>query len=177
VKDIKEAIQGAKDIIAEDVSDHADLRDEIKTWEEKNSILETKATKTFEENGVYKIYKSYSKKLSEMPSYAYLAVSRAEKEKQLSLDLKMSGERIQASAEKFFVPKNAKSSVSYLIEAISDGLERLTLPSIERELRSDKKKQSDEQAIKIFGENLKNMLLTPPVKGMTVLGFDPAFRT
>ncbi len=177
VKDIKEAIQGAKDIVAEDVSDHADLRDDIKTWEDKNSLLETKATKTFEETGVYKIYKAYSKKLSEMPSYAYLAVSRAEKEKQLSLNLKTSAERTKASAEKYFVPKNAQSSVCYLIEAIEDGLDRLLMPSIERELRSDKKKWSDEQAIKVFGENLKNLLLTPPVKGMTVLGFDPAFRT
>jgi len=153
------------------------LRDDIKTWEDKNALLETKATKTFEENGVYKIYKSYTKKLSEMPSYAYLAVSRAEKEKQLSLNLKTSAERIKASAEKYFVPKNAQSSICYVLEAIVDGLDRLLMPSIERELRSDKKKWSDEQAIKVFGENMKNLLLTPPVRGMTVLGFDPAFRT
>lgn len=79
----EEAIQGAKDIVAETVSDHADLRAEIKQFEEVNATLQTKATKTFEENGVYKIYANYNKKLSEMPSYAYLAVNRAEKEKQL----------------------------------------------------------------------------------------------
>lgn len=83
VKTKEDAIQGAKDIIAEAVSDHADLRAEIKQFEELNALLQTKATKTFEENGVYKIYANYSKKLSEMPSYAYLAVNRAEKEKQL----------------------------------------------------------------------------------------------
>jgi len=120
VKDIKEAIQGAKDIVAEDVSDHADLRDEIKTWEENSAQLGTKATKTFEENGVYKIYKSYSKKLSEMPSYAYLAVTRAESEKQLSLKLHLSHAKIWESAIGFFVPKQAKSSVVYLEEAIRD---------------------------------------------------------
>jgi uncharacterized protein len=153
------------------------LRDEIKTWEDTNALLATKATKKFEENGVYKIYKSYSKKLSEMPSYAYLAVTRAEQEKQLSLKLTLSDARIWESAVGFFVPKQAKSSVSYLEEAIRDGLDRLLLPSLERELRSDKKRRSDDAAIKVFGENLKNLLLTPPIKGMTVLGFDPAFRT
>lgn len=177
VKDVKEAIQGAKDIIAEDVSDHADLRDAIKSWEDSHAILETKATKTFEENGVYKIYKQYSKKLSEMPSYAYLAVDRAENEKQLSLKLVLSDAKIWEEATGFFVPKQAKSCVVYLEEAIRDGLDRLLLPSLERELRSDKKRWSDEAAIKVFGENLKNLLLTPPIKGMTVLGFDPAFRT
>lgn len=177
VKDIKEAIQGAKDIVAEDVSDHADLRDDIKSFEENNVVLKTKATKTFEEKWVYKIYKEYDKKLADMPSYAYLAVNRAESEKQLSLSLQFSDDRLWESATSFFVPKQAKSCVVYLEEAIRDGLDRLLLPSIERELRSDKKRWSDEAAIKVFGENLKNLLLTPPVKGMTVLWFDPAFRT
>lgn len=177
VKDLKEAIQWAKDIISENVSDHADLRDEIKSSEQMNAILTTKATKKFEENGVYKIYKEYSKKLSEMPSYAYLAVSRAENEKQLSVKFQMSNWKITESAEKFFIPKNANSSIVYLKEAIEDWLDRLLLPSLEREIRSDKKHRADEAAIKVFGENLKHILLTWPVKWMTVLGFDPAFRT
>ncbi len=177
VKDRAEAIQGAKDIIAEEVSDHADLRADLKQFEEQHALLETKATKTFEENGVYKIYQNYSKKLSEMPSYAYLAVSRAEKEKQLSVKLQFSQEKISTFSSQYFIPKNANSSVVYLQEAIDDGLSRLLLPSLERELRSDKKRRSDESAIKVFGENLKQLLLTPPVQWLTVLGFDPAFRT
>lgn len=177
VKNGAEAIQGAKDILAEAVSDHADLRAEIKQFEEVNAKLQTKATKTFEENGVYKIYKDYNKKLSEMPSYAYLAVSRAEKEKQLSVGIEFSQSKISEFSTRFFVPQNANSSVEYLHEAIEDGLTRLLLPSIERELRSDKKRWADEAAIRVFGDNLKNLLLTPPVKGLTVLGFDPAFRT
>ena len=177
VKNVAEAIQGAKDILAEAVSDHADLRAEIKQFEEVNAKLQTKATKTFEENGVYKIYKDYNKKLSEMPSYAYLAVSRAEKEKQLSVGIEFSQSKISEFSTRFFVPQKANSSVEYLHEAIEDGLTRLLLPSIERELRSDKKKWADEAAIRVFGDNLKNLLLTPPVKGLTVLGFDPAFRT
>ena len=177
VKNGAEAIQGAKDILAEAVSDHADLRAEIKLFEEVNAKLQTKATKTFEENGVYKIYKDYNKKLSEMPSYAYLAVSRAEKEKQLSVGIEFSQSKISEFSTRFFVPQKANSSVEYLHEAIEDGLTRLLLPSIERELRSDKKRWADEAAIRVFGDNLKNLLLTPPVKGLTVLGFDPAFRT
>lgn len=177
VKDRAEAIQGAKDIIAEEVSDHADLRSNLKSFEEQHALLETKATKTFEENGVYKIYQNYSKKLFDMPSYAYLAVSRAEKEKQLSVKLQFSQEKISAFSTQYFIPKNANSSVVYLQEAVDDGLSRLLLPSLERELRSDKKRWADESAIKVFGENLKQLLLTPPVQGLTVLGFDPAFRT
>lgn len=177
VKDIKEAIQGAKDIVAEAVSDHADLREEIKVYEEQNAIISTKASKTFDDKGVYKLYKTYSKKMSDIPSYAYLAISRAEKEKQLSVGLDFSGARITAGAQKFFVPRQTGTCVDYLKEAIQDGLDRLLLPSLERELRSDKKRRADEAAIKVFGENMKHLLLTPPVKGMNILWFDPAFRT
>lgn len=177
VATIKEAIQGAKDIVAEEVSDDPKLRDEIRGFEENNAILNTKQTKTFEENGVYKIYGNYTKKIADMPSYAYLAVTRAEDEKQLSLSLQVGYTNILQQAKAFFVPKNANSVMSYLIEAIEDGLERLLLPSIEREIRSNKKRRADEAAIKVFGDNLKHLLLTPPVRGLTVLGFDPGFRT
>jgi len=177
VKDIKEAIQGAKDIVAEAVSDHADLREEIKVYEEQNAIISTKASKTFDDKGVYKLYKTYSKKMSDIPSYAYLAISRAEKEKQLSVGLDFSGTKVMTAAEKFFVPRQTGTCVDYLKAAIQDGLDRLLLPSLERELRSDKKRRADEAAIKVFGENMKHLLLTPPVKGMNILWFDPAFRT
>lgn len=177
VKDREEAIQGAKDILAEAVSDHADLREAIKTREENTGILECKKTKTFEEQGVYKVYGAYSKKLSEMPSYAYLAVSRAEVEKQLTVKMQFSQDKIWEETTKFFFPKKYWTSICYVQEACEDGLHRLLMPSLEREIRSDKKRWADEAAIRVFGENLKNLLLTPPIKGMTVLGFDPAFRT
>jgi len=177
VKNVAEAIQWAKDIIAEDVSDHANLREKIKSHEEINSIVTTKPTKTFEENWTYKIYKEYSKQITDVPSYAYLAIDRAENEKQLNVKLKMSDEKIRSFANNFFLPNNANTSSCYLIEAIEDWLERLLLPSIEREIRADKKRRADEAAIKVFGENLKNLLLTPPIKWLTVLWFDPAFRT
>lgn len=177
VKDRQEAIQWAKDIVAEAVSDHADLREEIKSREENTSLLESKKTKTFDEKGVYKIYGTYSKKISEMPSYAYLAVTRAETEKQLTIKLQFSHDKIWEDTTRFFFPKKYETSICYLQEALEDGLHRLLMPSLEREIRSDKKRWADEAAIKVFGDNLKNLLLTPPIKGMTVLGFDPAFRT
>ena len=177
VKSVQEAIAGAQDIVAEEVSDHANLREDIKKHEENNAILETKPTKTFEENGVYKIYKEYKKSLKEIPSYAYLAIFRAEKEKQISVNFQMARGRIVDLSWKYFIPKNTGTVREYLEAAIEDGLKRLLLPSLEREIRSDKKRRADEAAIKVFGENMKNLLLTPPIQWLTVLGFDPAFRT
>lgn len=177
VKTQEEAIQWAKDIIAEEVSDHPELRDEIRQHENSVVSLTTKPTKKFDPNGVYKIYGNYNKKLSEMPSYAYLAVARAEEEKQLSLSLQRSDAYIFTTAQKYFLPKNHNTAAEYLNEAIQDGLSRLLMPSLEREIRSEKKRWSDEAAIKVFGENIKQLLLTPPVRGKRVLWFDPAFRT
>ena len=155
------------------MSDHAGLRDDIRSREESQAVMTTKPTKTFEENGVYKIYGNYSKKIAEMPSYAYLAVTRAEEEKQLSLSMQFSLPTIITQAQKIFVPQHHNTAVDYLLQAIEDGLTRLLLPSIEREIRSNKKRRADEAAIKVFGDNLKHLLLTPPVRGLTVLGFDP----
>jgi uncharacterized protein len=109
VKTREEAIGGAQDIIAEDVSDHANLREDIKIHEEHHAILETKPTKTFEENGVYKMYGEYKKTLKEIPSYAYLAMFRAEKEKQISVDIGMAWPRIVDLAWKYFIPKTSSS--------------------------------------------------------------------
>jgi len=177
VKDVAEAIQWAKDILAEAVSDHANLREDIKIREENTGILACKKTKTFDEKWVYKIYGEYSKKISDMPSYAYLAVTRAETEKQLQVKLDFSHDKIREETTKYFFPKNYWTCICYVHESCEDGLHRLLLPSLEREIRSDKKRRADEAAIRVFGDNLKNLLLTPPIKGMNVLGFDPAFRT
>ena len=177
VANIQEAIQWAMDIVAEDVSDHAKLRDTIRNTETNQVMLQTKATKKFDPNGVYKIYGAYTKKLADMPSYAYLAVCRAEEEKQISLWLQRKIESLIASAQNFFVPRGASNLLDYLNQAIEDGLKRLLIPSLERELRSDKKRRSDEAAIKLFWENLKQLLLTPPVRWKTVLWFDPWYRT
>ncbi len=177
VADVKEAIQGAMDICAEVVSDNANVRTFIKETEEKKSVLQTKATKKFDEQWVYGIYREYAKKMADMPSYAYLAVCRAEKEKQLSVKLTFGEEKIEEYVLWVFVPATAASSVVFLQEAIFDGLKRLVYPSIERELRSNKKELSDREAIDVFGKNVQAMLMLPPVKGKVILGFDPAYRT
>lgn len=177
VTSAEEAIQWAQDIVAEEVSDHATLRDDIRHALSTNIILQTKPTKTFEENGTYKIYANYSKKLWDLPSYAYLAVARAETEKQLSVSLLRPAEQLYTRASKYFVPKGASNLVTLLDDAINDGIKRLLTPSLDREFRSDKKRWSDEAAIKLFGVNLSQLLLTPPVRGKITLGMDPAYRT
>jgi len=99
-----------------------------------------------------------------VPSYAYLAISRAETEKQLSVKLQFSQDKVRESTTKFFFPKKYGTCICYLQEALEDGLNRLLMPSLEREIRSDKKRRADEAAIRVFGDNLKNLLLTPPIK-------------
>lgn len=178
VKDVADAIAWAQDIIAEDVSDHANLREWIKTHEETNAQITTKPTKTFEPTWVYKTYWEYTKKWDQIPSYAFLALLRAEKEKQLNLNIDFSRWHTLELAEKYFIPNGWKwlwTSVEYLHWAIEDWLKRLLIPSLERELRADKKRRADEAAIKVFGENMKNLLLTPPIQWKTVLGFDPGY--
>jgi len=177
VKTADEAIQWAQDIIAEEVADHAALRDVIRHNTSNSIMLVAKPTKTFEENGTYKIYANYSKRLSEIPSYAFLAVTRAEDEKQLSVSLARNLETLKQSADQFFIPKKHSDLKATLDQAIEDGIKRLLVPSLEREFMSDKKRRSDEAAIKLFGENLKQLLLTPPVRGKIALGMDPGYRT
>lgn len=172
---VEEAIQWAKDIIAEEASDHPELRDTI-----RNTIsisLTSKPTKTFDEKGTYKIYGNYSKKIQDIPSYAYLALCRAEEEKQISINFDRSVTKILSQASAYFVPSKPSDLLTTLEEALEDGIKRLLIPSLERELRSDKKRRSDEAAIKVFWENMKQLLLTSPIRGKTVLGFDPGFRT
>lgn len=170
-----EAMQWAKDIVAEEVSDHPGLRDTIRNT--TNVSLSSKPTKTFDEKGTYKIYGNYSKKMQDIPSYAYLALCRAEEEKQLSISFDWSISKILSQASQYFVTRNPSDLITTLEEAMEDGIKRLLIPSLERELRSDKKRRSDEAAIKVFGENMKQLLLTSPIRGKTVLGLDPGFRT
>src|SRR5574344_630281 len=99
-----------------------------------------------------------------MPSYAYLAVSRAEAEKQLQVKMEFSNDKSREYTTKYFFPKNYGTCICYVQEACADGLHRLLLPALEREIRSDKKRRADEAAIRVFGDNLKNLLLTPPIK-------------
>jgi len=177
VNDEEEAIQGSMDIVAEIVADHPDLRAQIKESQWRTVLCSTKATKNFEENSVYETYKEYSKPLSQIANYAYLAICRAENEKQLRIKITFKEAASVAQANKIFVPHNASDLSEVLKDAILDGIKRLLHPSLERELRSAKKEKSDREAIDIFGKNVEELLLSSPVKGKTILGFDPAYRT
>lgn len=177
VENIEQAIQWAQDIVAEIIADDPKLRTIIKNTQSRSALLSTKVGKKYEENSTYKNYLDYSKPLVYMPSYAYLAIIRAEKEKQLSVKLSFDEERARRAANAHFVPSNASDLVSFLQDAMMDGVKRLLLPSLERELRTNKKEQSDREAIDIFGKNVKELLLSSPVKERTIMGFDPAYRT
>lgn len=170
-----EAISWAQDIIAEEVSDHAKLRDDIRNT--TSLSLTSKPSKTFDEKGTYKIYGNYSKKIQDIPSYAYLALCRAEEEKQIHISFDRSLSKILWLASRYFIPRDTSDLQWTLEEACEDGIKRLLIPSLERELRSDKKRWSDEAAIKVFGENMKQLLLTPPIRNKIVLWVDPGFRT
>jgi len=177
VTTLEEAIAGAQDIVAEIIADSPELRNQIKTTQANSLTLETKATKHFEENSVYENYKDYSKALSQMPSYAYLAIARAEKEKQLRVKINFHEAKSLLAAKEIFVPNNPSDLEATLAEAILDSIKRLLHPSLEREFRSDKKEQSDREAIDIFGKNVEELLLSSPVKGKNIMWFDPAYRT
>ncbi len=177
VNDEEEAIQGAMDIVAETIADHPELRAQIKDTQWRTVLCSSKATKNFEENSVYETYKEYSKSLSQIANYAYLALCRAENEKQLRIKITFKEASSVAQANKIFVAHNASDLSIILKDAIVDGIKRLLHPSLERELRSAKKEKSDREAIDIFGKNVEELLLSSPVKGKTILGFDPAYRT
>jgi len=171
---LKNAIDGAKDIVAERYSDDAKEREILKKYILNRASIETKATKKFQENGAFRLYKEHSEKLKYIPSHRFLAIKRAESEKEISLKLNYNIDNIKSDIEHFWV-KNIQNE--HLKLAYFDGLSRLLLPSIEREIISNIKENSDKKAINLFGENLKALLLTPPVKNRTILGFDPAYRT
>jgi uncharacterized protein len=157
------------DIVAEIVADSADLRSAIKEAQDTSITLESKATKHFEEHSVYEIYKEYSKPLVNMPSYAYLAVMRAESEKQLRVKLVFDEAQSLRAGKKLFVPGGASDLRDVLEDAIEDGIKRLLHPSLGREYKSDKKAQSDREAIDIFGKNVGELLLSSPVKNKVIM--------
>ncbi|WP_433746628.1 Tex family protein [Falsibacillus pallidus] len=172
------AIEGAKDIIAEIVSDDPAARQWIRRETFKSGKLST-AVKDEEkdEKNVYEMYYDYSEPLSKVVPHRTLAINRGEKEEILKVSVQPDTEKIHEYLYKKFIP-NEKSIASEVVrDAINDGYKRLIQPSIEREIRNELTEKADEQAIHIFAENLKNLLLQPPLKGKVVLGVDPAYRT
>jgi len=170
-----DALHGAMDIIAETVSDNAAFRKWIREYTMKNGLLSTKA-KT-EEDSVYRMYYDRSEPLKKLASHRVLAIDRGEKEGFLSVKVDVDKDYIEGYLIGQTVSKQICSSTQYVKDAVIDGYERLIAPSIQNEVRSDITAAAQEQAIKVFGENLRNLLLQAPVKGKVVMGFDPAYRT
>ena len=173
VKTVEEAIGGAKDIIAEDISDDAEYRKQIKKIYYREGIIHTKNAK--EENSTYSMYNDYSEKISTIPSHRILAINRGENEEFLKVSLEKPVDKIINLIAKRVI-KNPRYE-KILLETIEDSFKRLIEPSLDREIRSDLTEKADKQAIEVFGKNAKQLLLGAPLKGLTVLGFDPAYRT
>ena len=175
VANVAEAIQGAKDIIAEMVSDNDEFRKAIRNIVVKHGLIVSN-TKNPEEKTPYENYYDYSEGVNKIPGHRILAINRAEKEKVLNVKIEMPEENIITSLDKVII-KGESQFKPLLKEAIEDGFKRLIKPAIEREIRSQLTEKAEDGAITVFGQNLKQLLMQPPIAGRNVLGWDPAFRT
>ena len=171
----EEAIQGACDIIAENIADDADYRKKIKSLCFREAVVETKNAK--EESSAYDMYYDYKEPILKIPSHRILAINRGEKEEFLKVKLSKPEGKILEYLNGKIIRDNKSQYNQILTETIEDSYKRLIEPSIEREIRSDLSEKAEEQAIKVFGKNAKQLLMQPPIKNMTVMGFDPAYRT
>src|SRR5690625_2678276 len=176
---VEEVLQGANDIIAEWISDDAKYRDYIReaTWKFGELVTEVK-NKDKDEKEIYKMYYDYSEPVRNLVSHRILAINRAEKEDVLRVTLDTPYDRIINYLEKQVLQKDASGACTELLKAaIEDSYKRLIQPSVEREIRNRLTETAEEQAITVFSENLRNLLLQPPLRGRIILGVDPAFRT
>ena len=175
VTTIEDAIQGAEDIIAEDISDNAEFRKMLKKIYHYEGLITSEAV-TPEEKSPYEMYYEFSEKVKTIPSHRILAINRGEKEKLLKVKITKPEDKVLADLEKAIIIKNSTRKEE-LKATIADSWKRLIEPSLDREIRSDLTDKADIQAIDVFGKNAKQLLLGAPLKGYTVLGFDPAYRT
>ncbi len=178
VPTVEFAVQNASYIIAEWISDDAKFRKEIRRMMYRSGVFITKLKKNAEdEKKTYEMYYDYAEQVSKIKPHRILAINRAEKEGVISVKIDYSLEEITAFLEKCLIKNSSSFVTCYIKEAIQDSLKRLILPSIEREIRAELKEKAEEVAIENFSSNVEHLLLTPPIKNKTVLGFDPAFRT
>ena len=175
VANVDEAISGALDIIAENISDNARYRKKIKGICYREGIMNVKGTKP-EENSSYNMYYDFNEKINRLPSHRILAINRGEKEEFLKVKIDKPEEKIIYFMERDIL-KGHTQFEEYLKSTILDSWKRLIEPSIDREIRSDLTEKAEEKAIKVFGSNTKQLLLGAPIKNLTVIGFDPAYRT
>ena len=176
VKSVKDAIDGAKDIIAERISDVADYRTYIRDITMKEGTLVT-AAKDEKAESVYEMYYEFSEPLSRIAGHRVLAINRGEDEKFLTVKIEAPEDRILRYLEKKTLMGENEFTTPVITEAIADSYSRLIAPAIEREIRSSLTDDAQEGAIKVFGKNLHQLLMQPPIAGKVVLGWDPAFRT
>ncbi|MDD6004079.1 MAG: Tex family protein [Firmicutes bacterium] len=178
VKTVNDALDGAKDIIAESVADNAKIRAKIKDSILNYGVIVTKVKKNNpDENGVYQMYYDREEKVKYLKPHRIMAIERAEDEKVITVSFNYDKDYISQFAKRGII-KNRESIGKELIEeAIDDGLKRLAYPSVEREIRGELSEEAKKQSIEVFSMNLEKLLLQPPLKSKRVLGFDPAFRT
>ena len=176
VESVEDAIGGAKDILAEFVSDNADYRKHIRELTMKKGRL-VSAAKDPEAESVYEMYYEFDEALSKVAGHRTLAINRGEKEKILTVKIEAPEEDICRYLEKQVITNPQGQMAPVLREVVADAYERLIAPAIEREIRSDLSEKAEDGAIKVFGKNLQQLLMQPPIAGQVVLGWDPAFRT
>ena len=175
VKSAQEAIAGALDIIAEQISDVADYRTYIRDITFKEGKL-VAAAKDAEAESVYENYYDYNEAIASIPGHRILAINRGENEKFLTIKVEAPEERILRYLEKQIITNDNEYTTPYLKECIADAYDRLIAPAIEREIRNTLTETAEDGAIKVFGKNLEQLLLQPPIAGKVVLGWDPGFR-
>lgn len=171
-----DAIAGAMDIIAENISDTAEYRTKIRELTMRKGVIQTSA-KDMDTESVYEMYYDFSAPISKMTGYRTLAINRGEKEKILSVKVDAPVDEILSYLHKNIIKNDSKDTSHILSEAIADSYDRLIAPAIEREVRNSLTEAAEDGAIKVFASNLHQLLMQPPISGQTVLGWDPAFRT
>lgn len=176
VSTAQDAIQGAMDIIAESVADEADYRIYIRKLTMEEGVLVSLA-KDEKEKSVYENYYEFEEAVKKITGYRILAINRGEKEKFLTVKIQAPEERIQRYLEKKVITRENPNTTECLKETLADSYKRLIAPSIEREIRNELTEKAEDGAIKVFGKNLTQLLMQPPITGQVVLGWDPAFRT
>ena len=175
VANIEEAIAGALDIIAEMISDNPIYRKKIKSICYREAIINVRAS-DLEEKSSYEMYYEFNESIKTLPSHRILAINRGEKEGILKVKIDKPEDKILNLIQKDIIKRNTQFE-TYLISSIQDSWKRLIEPSIDREIRSDLTQKAEEKAIRVFGKNAKQLLLGAPIKNLTVIGFDPAYRT
>ena len=175
VESIEDAIQGASDIIAQRYADDFRTKELIRNSVLNYGTIETKKTKTFNANGLYANFADISEKIKYIKSYRFLAILRAVNEKELTLKIEVDEDYMLENIKKYKIPASANTSSKLVFEAYKDGLKRLLLPSLKRETLTFLKEKASSEAITLFGKNLKELLLTPPLVNQVILGMDPGY--